>query len=958
MPNNYYNRVGDFIPFTRARSGEIDNELNGVVAGFDLLPDQPASIATGTFAFAGTDTGTADAKAVAMPNTRLANADGDLVVFRNAVTNTGAVTLNVDTLGAVPLRRADGSALVAGDLQADRLYEARYNATTMRFQLIGPSTSYLTAVSASAAAALASEGAAATSAGNASTSETNAAASEAAALISQTAAEDWAIRAEDDPVPPASGGDGATTYSAFHWAQKSAGSSGLPLASVNQTLYYDGGAWAATDAVSVDPAAGVTVDYNALPALATVATGIDVQSTTGTTVEVNLRTSGGSLVAVLGQGGFRSEFNGAIVTLEGFDIGGTTQPVFTGDPDTFARLYYNGDIKIETQADGTNFRGSSVNALGGSQTVFLSMQNANGVEVGYVGFNNDNGMRLQNLNSGGEVIIAARDAAGFSRNILNADPDSDTFIYADNDLSIRVNVGAENALLAEANGGVTTYFNALRATASAAFGIQVFDTSGANPGVELLDDAAARVGLLQQTGPRLVLRNSVAGFGPVTLEGRNTGDTVDRFVFNGDPDGAASLYHLGVETAKTRASGLQIGAATPIFEFQNAAFDTRLGYIHMNAGTSLQMRSEVDGDPLQFQGADAGGVVRNLFLGDPDGAVELFHTGTSVFATTSTGFDVSAASTPLAHIARTGTGHTTVAQANGGLLLSSGGMNTTSQYTPALWFGSTDSSFTTTNPKKLAAIAGRATQTYSGDTTGGMALDFFIMAGTPGATPDPERRLTLSGTRAEFIGIDDFDINHSASADAAGLTLRNSEGGIKLTVNGDAASLNQTNASGTTEDIWMLFNNNADVVLYNNGVSEFGTQDSNANYNTSGAQVKDHGGTFRDVGFNVAPLSAISTATTLSENHTGRVIQKSSGGAVTFTLPSGSSGTVPPIGAMIIIANEDTEDLTISASGTLRFFDGGGGTPPTGNRTVAEAGVCTVYHYASTEWWIWGAGIT
>lgn len=58
------------------------------------------------------------------------------------------------------------------------------------------------------------------SASAAATSETNAATSESNAADSATASEDWAIRAEDDPVPIASGGDGSTTFSAYHWAQK------------------------------------------------------------------------------------------------------------------------------------------------------------------------------------------------------------------------------------------------------------------------------------------------------------------------------------------------------------------------------------------------------------------------------------------------------------------------------------------------------------------------------------------------------------------------------------------------------------------------------------------------------------------------------------------------------------------------------------------------------------------
>jgi hypothetical protein len=72
--------------------------------------------------------------------------------------------------------------------------------------------------------------------------------------------------------------------------------------------------------------------------------------------------------------------------------------------------------------------------------------------------------------------------------------------------------------------------------------------------------------------------------------------------------------------------------------------------------------------------------------------------------------------------------------ANGGLLLTAGGMNATLKYTPAVMFGSTDDSLTTTNPKVGAAMAGVARETYSGDSDGAMGLAFFATPLNPGTT--------------------------------------------------------------------------------------------------------------------------------------------------------------------------------------------------------------------------------
>ena len=78
-------------------------------------------------------------------------------------------------------------------------------------------------------------------------------------------------------------------------------------------------------------------------------------------------------------------------------------------------------------------------------------------------------------------------------------------------------------------------------------------------------------------------------------------------------------------------------------------------------------------------------------------------------------------------------------------------MNTGSKYTPALKFGSTDTAFTTDNPKWLAGIIGRAGETYSNDTTGGMALDFLTFPDGGGASGGPTTRMTIHENG--FVGI-------------------------------------------------------------------------------------------------------------------------------------------------------------------------------------------------------------
>jgi len=58
-----------------------------------------------------------------------------------------------------------------------------------------------------------------------------------------------------------------------------------------------------------------------------------------------------------------------------------------------------------------------------------------------------------------------------------------------------------------------------------------------------------------------------------------------------------------------------------------------------------------------------------------------------------------------------------------------------------LLFGDLNDNFTTTNPKVLAAIAGRPTEGYDADTDGGMELTFWTSLDNPGTAPS----LSLAG---------------------------------------------------------------------------------------------------------------------------------------------------------------------------------------------------------------------
>ncbi len=77
----------------------------------------------------GITTGT-NSYAVTLSPAPPALADGLCVAVKIGTTNTGAATLNVNSLGAKSLVKSDDGAFAAGELVAGRIYTFRYNGTS------------------------------------------------------------------------------------------------------------------------------------------------------------------------------------------------------------------------------------------------------------------------------------------------------------------------------------------------------------------------------------------------------------------------------------------------------------------------------------------------------------------------------------------------------------------------------------------------------------------------------------------------------------------------------------------------------------------------------------------------------------------------------------------------------------------------------------------------------------
>jgi hypothetical protein len=127
-----YNSPDDIAAQTLARSSTINDLDAAVAAAFALLPDED-DLKHGTVCYDSDDAGEADAYEVDLPNTPSGYVDGLMVIFKPAYTNTGASTINVNSMGVKTIKRAGDLDLVAGDIAAQIPTILIYNASTGYF---------------------------------------------------------------------------------------------------------------------------------------------------------------------------------------------------------------------------------------------------------------------------------------------------------------------------------------------------------------------------------------------------------------------------------------------------------------------------------------------------------------------------------------------------------------------------------------------------------------------------------------------------------------------------------------------------------------------------------------------------------------------------------------------------------------------------------------------------------
>ncbi len=117
----------DGFPEGMAPSGVNDSAREVMRALAALYADIDGTLISG---------GSSNAYTLTTNQTHAALADMCITAFRANHANTGAATLNVDSLGAKSIKKLHAAALEAGDIEANQLVVVMYNATDDAYELI------------------------------------------------------------------------------------------------------------------------------------------------------------------------------------------------------------------------------------------------------------------------------------------------------------------------------------------------------------------------------------------------------------------------------------------------------------------------------------------------------------------------------------------------------------------------------------------------------------------------------------------------------------------------------------------------------------------------------------------------------------------------------------------------------------------------------------------------------
>jgi hypothetical protein len=176
-------------------------------------------------------------------------------------------------------------------------------------------------------------------------------------------------------------------------------------------------------------------------------------------------------------------------------------------------------------------------------------------------------------------------------------------------------------------------------------------------------------------------------------------------------------------------------------------------------------------------------------------------------------------------------------------------------------------------------------------------------------------------------------------------------GGYGIIGDRSAATIYVTNANANTSSNVALATGGS----HSSAQIRLKVWEENVTGRTSSGQVNDHGGTLRDIGFNVLPeYSTHTSGATLDDTHAGHMIIK--GASHTISL---GNGTAFPVGSMCTVMMT-AGTLTIDDDGTTAVYlmDGASRTDVGASMTMSVGGVCNIWRQATAVYYVWGLGLT
>jgi catechol 2,3-dioxygenase-like lactoylglutathione lyase family enzyme len=260
----------------------------------------------------------------------------------------------------------------------------------------------------------------------------------------------------------------------------------------------------------------------------------------------------------------------------------TAESILVAVADGETALYYNNIKRIGTGSGGDMI----LYRDGNTTTEFnrLEYALANGSRVGYVGYNTNDTLVIENEINAGEVEIIAEDSGGNDRTGYFQDPDLDTTLRADQDIRLENDNGGDTVLEGIINGDTT-----LRAVQD----IRLQTDGGADLAFEALQNFDTTVRAVQD----------------LRLQNDNGGDTVFEAIINQDT------------TVRAVQDVRLVSGATSVFTGVVSSVTV------VRAATNIQL--EANNGDLVFIGIDGGDTeviaFRDIRLQTDDGADTVFE---------------------------------------------------------------------------------------------------------------------------------------------------------------------------------------------------------------------------------------------------------------------------------------------------------------------------------------------